>query len=88
MGYFDFLTKRHELKRLDDPTKVNKENCEWKIEPVEASMFYTIKNQAHDEPIFAESINLNSKVIRRKLSLKHRNPALLTDNYQWIIDCE
>jgi hypothetical protein len=57
----DVLTKKHELKRLVNLKKVKKENCEWKIEPSKAentdssTLLYTIRNQAHGEPIFADS---------------------------------
>jgi hypothetical protein len=92
MSYFDILTKRHELKRLSQPSKVDRENCEWKIEPIlaenpEDPIYFTIKNQAHREPIFADLFH--PKLLLRSVGLRHvKSPAILSDNYKWLIECE
>ncbi len=92
ISFFDILNRQHELKRLIDPTKVDKENCEWKIETIagesrDEPSFYVIKNVAHSEPIFADSLTFASALLRRNVYLKHNKPALLSDNYKWTIDC-
>jgi hypothetical protein len=86
-SFFDFWSGYHELKRM---TKLKKGNCEWKIEPIASNktVLYTITNQVHQEPIFASSLNFNSKLIRRNVYLKHAiEPSDLSDNFKWIIDC-
>ncbi len=91
ISFFDFLNGSHELKRLTNPSNVDKENCEWNIEPVESETqegpaLYTIKNQAHGEPIFADSVTFFSTFVRRSVFLKHKK-TIFSDNYKWLIDC-
>jgi hypothetical protein len=95
---FDFLTKSHELKRLEDSSKLDKKKCEWKIEQVASgktdSLEYTIRNRAHSEPIVADELqsypqssHKKLKTIQRSVLLKHQKTFDLSDNYKWIIDC-
>ena len=37
ISFFDWINGSHELKRLHNPSNVGKENCEWKIEPIESN---------------------------------------------------
>jgi hypothetical protein len=116
VSILDMFSGQHELKRLDDPTKVNKENCEWRIEPIEDDLMeneppfpdypewenesieaaipekddkvaYTIRNLAHNEPIFADGLSILSALIKRSVYLKHEKPVHLSDNYKWNIEC-
>jgi hypothetical protein len=93
IGFFDGLTKRHEMRRVSDPSGEHQENCEWQIESNGAEdrdepVLYVIKNLAHNEPILAEPDFILSTSLKRNVYLKHEKSKISRDNYNWIIDCE